>query len=67
MPWTLQGESNGLFAEQSLRVRQAAQLPGNVAGRTQLPRIATIVTPDTLLRWFRILVAKKWTFATLNN
>jgi hypothetical protein len=35
-------------------------------GRRRLGQIATIVTPDTLLRWFRILVAKKWTFARTN-
>src|SRR5262249_36837422 len=35
-------------------------------GRRRLGRIVTIVTPDTLLRWFRILVAKKWTFARTN-
>jgi len=34
-----------------------------VVGRRRLGQIATIVTLDTLLRWFRILVAKKWTFA----
>jgi putative transposase len=35
-------------------------------GRRRLCQITTIVTPDTLLRWFRILVAKKWTFARTN-
>jgi len=28
--------------------------------------MATLVTPDTLLRWFRRLVAQKWTFAKAN-
>src|SRR5450755_3738667 len=35
-------------------------------GRRRLGRLATFVTPDTLLRWFRVLVAKKWTFARTN-
>src|ERR1035438_3724492 len=32
-------------------------------GRRRLGKLATLVTPDTLLRWFRVLIAKKWTFA----
>ena len=33
-------------------------------GRAALREIATIATPDTLLRWHRQLIAQKWTYAS---
>jgi hypothetical protein len=35
---------------------------GERLGRRMLAQVATIVTPDTILRWHRHLIARKWTF-----
>jgi putative transposase len=42
------------------RRRLAAK--GQRLGRRVLRQVATIVTPDTILRWHRQLIARKWTF-----
>ena len=34
---------------------------GKAIGRRALARVASIVTPDTILRWHRQLIAQKWT------
>ena len=44
------------------RRRLAAK--GKVLGRRLLASVVTIVTPDTILRWHRRLIAAKWTFNT---
>jgi len=35
---------------------------GKILGRRLLAQFATIVTPDTILAWYRRLIAAKWTF-----
>jgi putative transposase len=32
-------------------------------GRRVLAQVATVVTPDTILRWHRHLIARKWTYS----
>src|SRR5262245_53304181 len=36
---------------------------GHALGRPMLQRMATLVTPDTILRWHRQLIARTWTMA----
>jgi hypothetical protein len=45
-------------AERALLARKA-----KAVGRKALLELDTIVSPDTLLRWHRRLVAQKWNFA----
>ena len=40
--------------------RRHLAVAGKVLGRQRLAEIGTLFTPDTILRWHRLLVAKKW-------
>ena len=53
------GESRLRFNDDQRR-RLAAK--GKEVGRKGLLQIGSLVTPDTLLRWHRQLIAEKWTF-----
>jgi len=65
-------EENGVLKEQlggrRLRLtndqRRRLAEKGKQLGRRLLGRVATIVTPDTIMRWHRQLIAGKWTFAS---
>jgi putative transposase len=43
--------------------RRLLAVKGKSLGRKALTELTTIVTPDTILRWHRTLVAQKWDYA----
>ena len=43
--------------------RRLLAVKGKALGRKALMELTTIVTPDTILRWHRMLVAKKWDYS----
>ena len=43
--------------------RRRLAVKGKVLGRKRLQDVGTLFTPDTILRWHRLLVAKKWDYS----
>ena len=43
--------------------RRVLAVKGKTLGRKALAELTTIVTPDTILRWHRKLVAQKWDYS----
>ena len=43
--------------------RRRLAVKGKILGRKQLEKFGTLFTPDTILRWHRQLVAKKWDYS----
>jgi transposase InsO family protein len=44
--------------------RRRLAVLGKRLGRRALTRVATMVTPETILRWHRQLIARQWTYPT---
>jgi putative transposase len=57
----------GQLRDQCLRFtdndRRSLAALGVSLGRRILAHVATIVTPDMILRWHRQLIARKWTYS----
>ena len=43
--------------------RRRLAVKGKLLGRKRLQEIGTLFTPDTILRWHRTLVARKWDYS----
>ena len=59
----LRGQLRGRRLRLSDGDRSRLAVRGHRLGRRGLRQVATIVTPDTILRWHRQLIARKWTHA----
>jgi putative transposase len=59
----LRGQLHGRRLRLSDDERRRLAVRGHRLGRRGLRRIATIVTPDTILRWHRQLIARKCAYA----
>ena len=43
--------------------RRRLAVKGKILGRKMLEEVGTLFTPDTILRWHRMLIAQKWDYS----
>ena len=60
---TLKAQLSGRRLQLNDEQRRRLAVLGQRLGRAVLREMATLVTPDTILRWHRELIARKWTYA----
>jgi putative transposase len=58
---TLKAQLAGRRLQLNEAQRRRLAVLGQRLGRGVLREVATLVTPDTILRWHRELIARKWT------
>ncbi len=59
----LKGQLRGRRLRLTDDERRLLAVKGKALGRSVLSAIATIVTPDTILAWYRKLIARKWDYS----
>jgi putative transposase len=60
---TLKAQLSGRRLQLNDEQRRRLAVLGQRLGRAVLREVATLFTPDTILRWHRELIARKWTYA----
>ena len=60
---TLKSQVSGRRPQLNDAQRRRLAVLGHRLGRGVLREVATLVTPDTILRWHRELIVRKWTYA----
>ena len=63
----LKGQLNGKRLRLTDDERRRLAVKGKALGRNILEAVSTIVTPDTIMRWYRQLIARKWDFSARRN